>query len=145
EICPPARPILPATRRVPHRLPVGNLLCCLVQTKRQTQGGREERVSTVFRCRPERPSGLHLRSLPLSSSYWLRVRLSVCKITPGGPLAHCRPKAPRPSPQSRALGKLCHDLLVQPDVHFRRAIESAGVAEFLRQLLAGAKAAVQFQ
>src|SRR5262249_18531090 len=37
-----------------------------------------------------------------------------------------------------ALGKLCHDLLVQPDVHFRRAIESAGVAEFLRQLLAGA-------
>src|SRR5262245_33730494 len=44
-----------------------------------------------------------------------------------------------------ALGKLCHDLLVQPDVHFRRAIESAGVAEFLRQLLAGAKAAVQFQ
>src|SRR6516165_6390717 len=44
-----------------------------------------------------------------------------------------------------ALGKLCHDLLVQPDIHFRRAIESAGVAEFLRQLLAGAKAAVQFQ
>src|SRR5215471_695423 len=26
---------------------------------------------------------------------------SVCEITPGGPLAHCRPKAPRPSPQLR--------------------------------------------
>src|SRR5262245_46169852 len=24
-----------------------------------------------------------------------------CKITSGGPLVHCRPKAPRPSPQSR--------------------------------------------
>src|SRR5262249_9938706 len=46
---------------------------------------------------------------------------------------------------SAALGKLCHDLLMQPDVHFRRAIKSASVAEFLRQLLAGAKAAVQFQ
>src|SRR5262249_50151887 len=44
-----------------------------------------------------------------------------------------------------ALGKLCHDLLVQPDVHFCRAIESACIAEFLRQLFAGAKAAVQFQ
>jgi len=43
------------------------------------------------------------------------------------------------------LGELCHDLLVQPDVHFRRAIESACVAELLRQLLSGAKAAVQFQ
>src|SRR5262245_2937092 len=44
-----------------------------------------------------------------------------------------------------ALGKLCHDLLVQPDVHFRRAIERACVAEFLRQLLPGTKSAVQFQ
>jgi hypothetical protein len=35
------------------------------------------------------------------------------------------------------LGKLRHDLLVQPDVHFRRAIESASVAELLRQLFAG--------
>src|SRR5262249_26882050 len=26
------------------------------------------RVSTVFRCRPEQPSGLHLRTLPWSSS-----------------------------------------------------------------------------
>ena len=43
------------------------------------------------------------------------------------------------------LGKLCHDLLVQPDIHFRRAIKSAGVAEFLRQLFSGTKAAVQFQ
>jgi hypothetical protein len=41
-----------------------------------------------------------------------------------------------------ALGKLCHDLLVQPYVHFRRAIEGARIAKFLRQLLAGAKAAV---
>jgi hypothetical protein len=41
-----------------------------------------------------------------------------------------------------ALGKLDHDLLVQPDVHFCRAIESAGIAEFLRQLFSGAKAAV---
>jgi hypothetical protein len=41
-----------------------------------------------------------------------------------------------------ALGKLCHDLLVQPDVHFCRAIESACIAEFLRQLFSGAKAAV---
>src|SRR5262249_26628043 len=44
-----------------------------------------------------------------------------------------------------ALGKLCHDLLLQPDIHRRRTIESAGVAEFLRQLLAGAKATVQFE
>jgi len=35
--------------------------------------------------------------------------------------------------------------LCSQTVHFRRAIESAGIAEFLRQLLAGAKAAVQFQ
>ena len=41
-----------------------------------------------------------------------------------------------------ALGKLDHDLLVQPDVHFCRAIESAGIAEFLRQLFSGAKAAI---
>src|SRR5262249_16279217 len=75
----------------------------------QTQGGREERVSTVFRCRLEQPNGLHLRSLPLSTSYWLRVRFSVCKITPGGPLAHCRPKAPRPSPQLRRLCSKCSD------------------------------------
>src|SRR5262249_8557000 len=44
-----------------------------------------------------------------------------------------------------ALGKLCHDLLLQPDVHRRRAIKGPGVAEFLRQLLASAEAAVQFQ
>ena len=44
-----------------------------------------------------------------------------------------------------ALGKLRHDLLVQPDVHFRRAIESSSVAELLRQLLAGAKAAVELE
>jgi hypothetical protein len=43
------------------------------------------------------------------------------------------------------LGELYHDLLVQPDVHFRRAIERASVAEFLGQLFAGRKAAVQFQ
>jgi hypothetical protein len=36
-----------------------------------------------------------------------------------------------------ALGKLRHDLLLQPDVHFRRTIESARIAKFLRQLLAG--------
>ena len=44
-----------------------------------------------------------------------------------------------------ALGELCHDLLLQPDIHRRRAIESAGVAELLRQLLARAEAAVQFE
>jgi|SRR6516225_2275001 len=38
-----------------------------------------------------------------------------------------------------ALSELGHDLLVQPDVHFRRAIEGAGIAELLRQLLSGAK------
>jgi len=44
-----------------------------------------------------------------------------------------------------AFSKLRHDLLVQPDIHVRRAIESAGVAEFLGQLFAGGKTAVQFQ
>src|SRR5215467_14347610 len=44
-----------------------------------------------------------------------------------------------------ALGKLCHDLLVQPYVHFRRAIDRARVAEFLGQLFASPEAAVQFQ
>jgi hypothetical protein len=44
-----------------------------------------------------------------------------------------------------ALSKFDHDLLVEPDVHFRRAIEFALVSEFLRQLLAGAKAAVQLE
>src|SRR5262249_58238155 len=44
-----------------------------------------------------------------------------------------------------ALGKLCHDFLVQPDVHFRRAIERAGVAEFPRQSFSGANAPVWFQ
>ena len=34
---------------------------------------------------------------------------------------------------------------MQPDVHFGGAIEGAGVAEFLCQLLAGTKAAVQLQ
>src|SRR5262245_34795417 len=43
-----------------------------------------------------------------------------------------------------ALGKLCHDLLVQPEVHFRRAVEGASITELLRQLLSSAKAAVQF-
>src|SRR3954453_17473992 len=38
-----------------------------------------------------------------------------------------------------AFSKLRHDLLVQPDIHVRRAIESAGVAEFLGQLFAGGK------
>ena len=52
---------------------------CLLQTERQTQGGREERVSTVFRCRPEQPSGLHPRTLPSSTSYWLRVRFSFAR------------------------------------------------------------------
>src|SRR5262245_37769268 len=37
---------------------------------------------------------------------------------------------------------LGHHLLVQPQVHIRGAIEGAGVAKLLRQLLAGAKAAV---
>jgi hypothetical protein len=41
------------------------------------------------------------------------------------------------------LGKLRHDLLVQPDVHFRRAIESASVAELLRQLFAGVPAKIE--
>src|SRR5262245_22597581 len=44
-----------------------------------------------------------------------------------------------------ALGKLCHDLLVQPEVHFRRAVEGASITELLRQLLSSTKAAVQFQ
>jgi len=44
-----------------------------------------------------------------------------------------------------ALGELRHHLFVQPHVHFRRAVERASIAEFLRQLLAGAKSAVQFQ
>ena len=44
-----------------------------------------------------------------------------------------------------ALCKLGHDLIVQPDVHFRRAIVSPSVAELLRQLFAGAKAAVELE
>src|SRR3954471_8020864 len=44
-----------------------------------------------------------------------------------------------------AFSKLRHDLLVQPDIHVRRAIESAGITEFLGQLFAGGKTAVQFQ
>ena len=47
--------------------------------------------------------------------------------------------------RAATLGKLRHDLLVQPQVHFGRAIEGAGVAEFLGQLFAGAKAAVELQ
>src|SRR3954471_1013742 len=44
-----------------------------------------------------------------------------------------------------ALGELGHDLPVQPEVHLGGAIEGAGVAELLRQLLARTEAAVQFQ
>jgi hypothetical protein len=36
-----------------------------------------------------------------------------------------------------ALGKLGHDLFVQPDIHLGRAVEAAFVAELLRKLLAG--------
>src|SRR5262245_4278183 len=43
------------------------------------------------------------------------------------------------------LGELDHHLLVQPDVHRRGAVERAGIAEFLRQLLACAEAAVQLE
>jgi len=39
-----------------------------------------------------------------------------------------------------ALGKLDHDLFVQPDIHLRRAVEVAFVAELLRELLASGKA-----
>ena len=46
---------------------------------------------------------------------------------------------------SSTLSKLGHDLFVQPNIHFGRAIESACVAKFLGKLLAGGKAAVQFQ
>src|SRR4051812_37949870 len=42
-----------------------------------------------------------------------------------------------------ALGKLFHDLLVEPDIHFGRHIERAFVAELLCQFLAGAEAAVE--
>jgi hypothetical protein len=44
-----------------------------------------------------------------------------------------------------ALGELGHDLPVQPEIHLGGAIEGAGIAEFLCQLLARAEAAVQFQ
>ena len=44
-----------------------------------------------------------------------------------------------------ALGELDHDLPVQPEIHLGGAIEGAGIAEFLCQLLARAEAAVQFQ
>jgi hypothetical protein len=44
-----------------------------------------------------------------------------------------------------ALGKLRHDLLVQPDVHFRRTIELTFVAELLCELLAGGQAAVELE
>src|SRR5262245_48592254 len=44
-----------------------------------------------------------------------------------------------------ALGELGHHLLVQPDVHFRRAVERALVAQLLRQLLAGAQAGVELE
>src|ERR1700738_1532668 len=36
-----------------------------------------------------------------------------------------------------ALGKLGHDLFVQPDIHLGRAVEAAFVPELLRKLLAG--------
>jgi hypothetical protein len=44
-----------------------------------------------------------------------------------------------------ARGELHHDLLVQPNVHFRRAVESSSVAELLRQLLSAIETAVQVQ
>src|SRR5262249_9647112 len=44
-----------------------------------------------------------------------------------------------------AFGELGHDLLVQPDVHFRRAVERALVAKLLRQLLARAETAVEVE
>ena len=43
-----------------------------------------------------------------------------------------------------ALGELGHNLFVQPGVHLRRTIESAGVTEFLRQLFASTETTVQF-
>ena len=46
---------------------------------------------------------------------------------------------------SSTLSKLGHDLFVQPDIHLGRAIESASVTQFLGQLFAGGKTAVQFQ
>ena len=36
-----------------------------------------------------------------------------------------------------ALGKLGHDLFVEPDIHLSRAVEAAFVGELLRKLLAG--------
>ena len=44
-----------------------------------------------------------------------------------------------------ALGELGHHLLVQPHVHFRRAVERAGIAELFRELLAGMQAAVEVE
>ena len=43
-----------------------------------------------------------------------------------------------------ALGELGHNLFVQPGVHFRRAVESAGISELLRQLFASTETTVQF-
>src|SRR4249920_3162170 len=36
-----------------------------------------------------------------------------------------------------ALGKLGHDLFMEPDIHLSRAVEAAFVGELLRKLLAG--------
>src|SRR5439155_19862143 len=44
-----------------------------------------------------------------------------------------------------ALGDLCHDLLMQPDIHFRRTVERAFVAELLGELLARAQTAVELE
>src|SRR5271166_980388 len=44
-----------------------------------------------------------------------------------------------------ALGELGHHLLMQPDVHFRGAVECAGIAELMGELLAGAQAAVEVE
>lgn len=42
-----------------------------------------------------------------------------------------------------AFGKLCHDLFMRPDIHVRRAVERARVAELLSEFLAGFQAAVE--
>src|SRR6266436_5864654 len=44
-----------------------------------------------------------------------------------------------------AFSELCHHLLVEPDVHFRRAIELTLVTELLSKLLASAEATVELE
>ena len=54
-------------------------------------------------------------------------------VTPRSMSVVCRHLCPETIRHlATGLGKLRHDLLVQPHVHFRRAIKGAAVAEFLR-------------